>query len=131
MNGYSSKIREIIDQGVGRNYDDLFRDVCDVMVDLELALVDRIYQLDCKLHPLMVVAPGVYPPPPAETQVEVPVLQETAPPKRSSIVNASLSASAKAQGFSGDACDICHNFTLKRTGTCMTCTSCGANSGCS
>lgn len=129
MNAYSSKIRQIIDDGVGRNYDDLFREVIDVLVELELALVDRCYQLDCKLHPLMMISPagealGLAP-------VEVPVLQETNPPKMSSIVRASKAASAKAQGFSGEMCDTCFNFTLKRTGTCMTCSTCGANSGCS
>lgn len=30
----------------------------------------------------------------------------------------------------GDACPNCHNFTLVRTGTCMTCQSCGFNTGC-
>jgi ribonucleoside-diphosphate reductase alpha chain len=38
---------------------------------------------------------------------------------------------AKAQGYEGDACDECGNFTLVRNGTCMKCVTCGATSGCS
>ncbi|MBL4721244.1 MAG: vitamin B12-dependent ribonucleotide reductase, partial [Alphaproteobacteria bacterium] len=38
---------------------------------------------------------------------------------------------ARAQGFEGDACDECGNFTLVRNGTCMKCVTCGATSGCS
>lgn len=38
---------------------------------------------------------------------------------------------AQAQGFSGDACARCGNFTLKRAGTCLTCQTCGETSGCS
>lgn len=34
-------------------------------------------------------------------------------------------------GFSGDACPSCNNFTLVRSGTCMTCSSCGSTTGCS
>ncbi|KAA2237791.1 hypothetical protein [Salinarimonas soli] len=39
-------------------------------------------------------------------------------------------ASARAQGFTGDACTVCGSFTLVRTGTCVTCQSCGNNAGC-
>jgi ribonucleoside-diphosphate reductase alpha chain len=38
---------------------------------------------------------------------------------------------AKAQGYEGDSCDECGNFTLVRNGTCMKCVTCGATSGCS
>ena len=33
--------------------------------------------------------------------------------------------------LSGDACRRCGNFSLVRTGTCMTCQECGETSGCS
>ena len=38
---------------------------------------------------------------------------------------------AKLQGYEGDPCDECGNFTLVRNGTCMKCNTCGGTSGCS
>jgi ribonucleoside-diphosphate reductase alpha chain len=38
---------------------------------------------------------------------------------------------ARAKGYEGDACSECGQFTLVRTGSCLRCDSCGANSGCS
>ncbi|MCM2561152.1 vitamin B12-dependent ribonucleotide reductase [Lutimaribacter sp. EGI FJ00015] len=38
---------------------------------------------------------------------------------------------AKMQGFEGEACGDCGNYTLVRNGTCMKCNTCGATSGCS
>ena len=38
---------------------------------------------------------------------------------------------SKAQGYSGDACSDCGNFTLVRNGVCLKCVTCGATSGCS
>jgi hypothetical protein len=38
---------------------------------------------------------------------------------------------AKAKGFTGDPCDICGNFSLRRNGTCLVCVDCGATTGCS
>ena len=38
---------------------------------------------------------------------------------------------AKMQGYEGDPCDECGNFTLVRNGTCMKCNTCGGTSGCS
>ena len=40
-------------------------------------------------------------------------------------------AKAKMQGFEGDSCNECGNFTLVRNGTCLKCNTCGATSGCS
>ncbi len=40
-------------------------------------------------------------------------------------------AKAKLQGYEGEACGECGNFTLVRNGTCMKCNTCGATSGCS
>jgi ribonucleoside-diphosphate reductase alpha chain len=40
-------------------------------------------------------------------------------------------AEAKAQGYEGEACSECGNFTLVRNGTCLKCNTCGATSGCS
>ena len=35
------------------------------------------------------------------------------------------------QGYEGEACGECGNYTLVRNGTCMKCNTCGATSGCS
>ncbi len=40
-------------------------------------------------------------------------------------------AKAKMQGYEGDPCGDCGNYTLVRNGTCMKCNTCGATSGCS
>jgi ribonucleoside-diphosphate reductase alpha chain len=38
---------------------------------------------------------------------------------------------ARLQGYEGEACGECGNYTLVRNGTCMKCNTCGATSGCS
>jgi ribonucleoside-diphosphate reductase alpha chain len=38
---------------------------------------------------------------------------------------------ARLQGYEGDACTDCGNFTMVRNGTCLKCDTCGSTSGCS
>ena len=38
---------------------------------------------------------------------------------------------ARMQGYEGEACPECQNFTLVRNGTCLKCNTCGATTGCS
>src|SRR6056297_302883 len=38
---------------------------------------------------------------------------------------------ARMQGYEGEACGDCGNYTLVRNGTCMKCNTCGGTSGCS
>jgi ribonucleoside-diphosphate reductase alpha chain len=38
---------------------------------------------------------------------------------------------AKLQGYTGDPCGECGNYTLVRNGTCLKCNTCGGTSGCS
>jgi ribonucleoside-diphosphate reductase alpha chain len=40
-------------------------------------------------------------------------------------------ARARMQGYEGDPCGECGNFTLVRNGTCLKCNTCGATTGCS
>lgn len=40
-------------------------------------------------------------------------------------------AQSKGKGYSGDACDQCGSFKMRRNGTCLLCDDCGATSGCS
>jgi ribonucleoside-diphosphate reductase alpha chain len=47
------------------------------------------------------------------------------------MVNISARDKAKMQGYEGDPCGECGNYTLVRNGTCMKCNTCGGTSGCS
>ena len=38
---------------------------------------------------------------------------------------------ARMQGYEGESCNECGNFTLIRNGTCLKCNTCGATTGCS
>ncbi|PVA08336.1 vitamin B12-dependent ribonucleotide reductase [Thalassorhabdomicrobium marinisediminis] len=49
----------------------------------------------------------------------------------SGTVNLTARDKAKMQGYEGEACGECGNFTLVRNGTCMKCNTCGGTSGCS
>ena len=40
-------------------------------------------------------------------------------------------AKARMQGYEGDPCGECGNFTLVRNGTCLKCNTCGGTTGCS
>ncbi|WP_374301122.1 vitamin B12-dependent ribonucleotide reductase [Paracoccus sp. (in: a-proteobacteria)] len=42
-----------------------------------------------------------------------------------------LRSKARMQGYEGDPCGECGNYTLVRNGTCMKCNTCGGTSGCS
>ncbi len=47
------------------------------------------------------------------------------------VVEADPRTKARMQGFEGDPCGECGNYTLVRNGTCMKCNTCGGTSGCS
>ena len=49
----------------------------------------------------------------------------------SGVVGIDARTKAKMQGYEGDPCGECGNYTLVRNGTCMKCNTCGATSGCS
>ncbi len=49
----------------------------------------------------------------------------------SGVVAMDARAKAKMQGYEGEACGECGNYTLVRNGTCMKCNTCGGTSGCS
>ncbi|MDP3371779.1 MAG: vitamin B12-dependent ribonucleotide reductase [Candidatus Paracaedibacteraceae bacterium] len=53
------------------------------------------------------------------------------PKKRRLSVVADKAAEARLQGYQGDACSDCGNFTMVRNGTCLKCNTCGATNGCS
>ncbi len=43
---------------------------------------------------------------------------------------AERTTAAIESGYSGDVCDSCGSLQMRRSGACLTCDSCGANSGC-
>ncbi len=49
----------------------------------------------------------------------------------SGTVGIDLRSKARMQGYEGDPCGECGNYTLVRNGTCMKCNTCGGTSGCS
>lgn len=49
----------------------------------------------------------------------------------SATVTLDARAKARMQGYEGDPCGECGNYTLVRNGTCMKCNTCGGTSGCS
>ncbi|MBT8456563.1 MAG: vitamin B12-dependent ribonucleotide reductase, partial [Alphaproteobacteria bacterium] len=49
----------------------------------------------------------------------------------SGTVSMDASTKARMQGYEGDPCGECGNYTLVRNGTCMKCNTCGGTSGCS
>ncbi|MFP1645903.1 vitamin B12-dependent ribonucleotide reductase [Pontitalea aquivivens] len=49
----------------------------------------------------------------------------------SGVVAMDARTKARMQGYEGEACGECGNYTLVRNGTCMKCNTCGATSGCS
>lgn len=61
-------------------------------------------------------------------QPVIPTIKEISPEKAATLTQSEI---AREQGFTGDPCTNCGAFKLIRTGTCTTCTQCGANSGCS
>ncbi|MEM7300430.1 MAG: vitamin B12-dependent ribonucleotide reductase [Pseudomonadota bacterium] len=64
----------------------------------------------------------------AEEQAEMLDAEEEAQP---ALDTNALRARAQMQGYVGEACNECQNFTMVRNGTCLKCDTCGATSGCS
>ena len=59
------------------------------------------------------------------------VLSGTSTAVSSGVVSMDNRTKAKMQGYEGDPCGECGNYTLVRNGTCMKCNTCGGTSGCS
>ena len=64
-----------------------------------------------------------------EVEAELGGLEWTTPAERAAV--AEKRSQARMQGFTGEACGECGNFTLVRNGTCLKCDTCGATTGCS
>ncbi len=59
------------------------------------------------------------------------LVPETQATQVTGAVSIDPAAKAKMQGYEGDPCGECGNYTLVRNGTCMKCNTCGGTSGCS
>jgi ribonucleoside-diphosphate reductase alpha chain len=71
-------------------------------------------------------------PSPAEALENLPWSPpKTEPRADAKAMAAGKRAEAKAQGYEGEACGECGNFTLVRNGTCLKCNTCGGTTGCS
>ncbi|HEY4848239.1 MAG TPA: vitamin B12-dependent ribonucleotide reductase, partial [Methylocella sp.] len=64
-----------------------------------------------------------------QVEAELGGLERTTPAERAAV--AERRSQARMQGFTGEACGECGNFTLVRNGTCLKCDTCGATTGCS
>ncbi|MGO4854592.1 vitamin B12-dependent ribonucleotide reductase [Phaeovulum sp. W22_SRMD_FR3] len=62
---------------------------------------------------------------------EVQMASASATAISSGVVGMDARTKAKMQGYEGEACGECGNYTLVRNGTCMKCNTCGGTSGCS
>jgi len=60
-----------------------------------------------------------------------PQAERSARKKQRLSVVSDKAAEARLQGYQGDACSECGNFTMVRNGTCLKCNTCGATNGCS
>jgi len=70
--------------------------------------------------------------PVASLQTLVPEISETTSATlTASTVQIDHRVKARMQGYEGDPCGDCGNYTLVRNGTCMKCNTCGGTSGCS
>ena len=70
----------------------------------------------------------------AEAALQTLVPEVSVSPKAETAVGAvtmDARTKAKMQGYEGDPCGECGNYTLVRNGTCMKCNTCGGTSGCS
>ncbi|MDA7424328.1 vitamin B12-dependent ribonucleotide reductase [Thalassococcus lentus] len=72
---------------------------------------------------------------PETSGVDVAVAAATTTTSSMAVASGSMSmderTKAKMQGYEGDPCGECGNYTLVRNGTCMKCNTCGGTSGCS
>ncbi len=67
----------------------------------------------------------------ATLQTLVPEVQAVAETSVGAITTMDNRVKARMQGYEGEACGECGNYTLVRNGTCMKCNTCGSTSGCS
>ncbi len=103
---------------------------------LRKRLPEDLMGLRSEAEPALRAAPGPLAEPASGAQAADVALAEpdgAAEPAGGQAPTAALDERTKArmQGYEGDPCGECGNYTLVRNGTCMKCNTCGATSGCS
>ncbi|MGP2492161.1 vitamin B12-dependent ribonucleotide reductase [Mesorhizobium sp. PUT5] len=68
---------------------------------------------------------------PAETAAELFTDAAAREASEAKALTAARRQQSLMQGYTGNECSECHNFTMVRNGTCEKCDTCGATSGCS
>ena len=74
---------------------------------------------------------GAEPPLARRSLEQQPSGSEASPSRSATISRTTNQAIARMQGYEGDPCPECGQFTLVRNGSCLKCNSCGATTGCS
>jgi ribonucleoside-diphosphate reductase alpha chain len=64
-------------------------------------------------------------------EVRVSGFSETTSTFAMGAVSTDARSKAKLQGYTGDSCGECGNYTMVRNGSCLKCNSCGGTTGCS
>jgi len=90
-----------------------------LLVETTVSISDEITSMDGYTESVEVKATGTY--------GASNVVSYASSSKR----KAEKSTQAKLQGYEGDSCGECGNFTMVRNGTCLKCVTCGSTSGCS
>ena len=67
----------------------------------------------------------------AATPEAAVVTEAVATTSNAEAVTAERVQQARMQGYEGESCPECQNFTLVRNGTCLKCNTCGSTTGCS
>ena len=67
----------------------------------------------------------------AATPEAAVVTEAVATTSNAEAVTAERVLQARMQGYEGESCPECQNFTLVRNGTCLKCNTCGSTTGCS
>ena len=67
----------------------------------------------------------------AATPEAAVVTEALATASNAEAVTAERVQQARMQGYEGESCPECQNFTLVRNGTCLKCNTCGSTTGCS
>lgn len=64
------------------------------------------------------------------TETMIPVMDGKPLDQKDNVDTMTQKEISRTKGYTGDCCDSCHQFTMKRVGTCLTCDSCGSTTGC-
>ncbi|MGE4611194.1 MAG: vitamin B12-dependent ribonucleotide reductase [Paracoccaceae bacterium] len=114
---------------LGRGAEEGISNIGDFSGDIAKSSIDMIRQISSTGYLRQRVPEDLVAMPAPATVVATQVVSETV--TMSAPIGLDDRTKAKMQGYEGDACGECGNYTLVRNGTCMKCNTCGGTSGCS